>query len=124
MRSENSPIPAAQSALPWLRASIAAAVLLPAVFFALVAWLSYRHTLSEGASRLERASRVAQEHATRVIDTNEVVARTILNFIGGATDDEIRANEAELHGKLTSITASLAHIQSGWIWSAVPPGWT
>jgi signal transduction histidine kinase len=106
------------SALPWLRASIAAAVLLPAVFFALIAWQSYRHALSEGGNRLERASRVAQEHATRVIDTNEVVAQTILNFIGAASDAEIRASEAELHEKLKSITANLGHIQSVWIWAA------
>jgi hypothetical protein len=90
------------------RTSIAAAVLLPAVFFAVVAWLSHRQALSEGASRLDPASRVAQEHAMRVIETNEVVAQTILNFIGAASDAEIRDHEADLHEKLKSITAKQA----------------
>ena len=106
MRSEHGSIPVMQSALPWLRASIVAAVLLPAVFFAIVAGLAYRQALAEGASRLDRASRVAQEHAMRVIETNEVVAQTILNFIGAASDAEIRDHEADLHEKLKSITAA------------------
>jgi two-component system NtrC family sensor kinase len=114
------PISPAQGKSPgvvrWLKLSIVAAALLPTAFFAAAAWISYRQTLSEAATRIERASRVAQEHAMRVIETNEVIARNILHVLGSASSAEIRGREGQLHAYFANVAGNLSQIQSVWVW--------
>ena len=54
-------------------ALVAASVLLPLVLFALASWYSYRETLREAESRVERTVRILEEHALKVFESHRLV---------------------------------------------------
>jgi signal transduction histidine kinase/ActR/RegA family two-component response regulator len=116
-----APTPAAMAGpappvLRWLRAAIAVAALVPAVFLAALAWTSYGDAIANAQTRLDRAARIAREHASRVIETNEGITRHIVDLVGHDDDAAIRARESELHQRLRDITAGLPQIHSAWVW--------
>lgn len=90
----------------------------PILFFGVVAWIGYRNAIDEGYARLERTARIGTEHIQRVIETNEVIARTLLARMGDATDDEVLAGEAEYHRLVQSLERDLHQIQSIWVLGA------
>jgi signal transduction histidine kinase/CheY-like chemotaxis protein len=117
--SAPSPLSAAgppPAVLRWLRAAITVAVLLPALFLAATAWTSYNDAVTNAQMRLDRAARIAREHAARVIETNEGITRHIRDLIGDSDDAALRARERDLHEKLRDLTAGLPQIHSAWIW--------
>ncbi len=95
-----------------------AASAVPILFFIVVAGTGYREAIDAGYVRLERTARIATEHVQRVIETNEVIARTMLARLGDAADDKILAGEEEYHRLLLSLEKDLHQIQSIWVLSA------
>lgn len=92
--------------------------LLPFVLFGLLglhAWESGRH---EAVQRLDRVARAAQEHASKVLDTNEMLLGRVLDLVGPLGDAEMRARGPELHARLTAMAAALPQVQSIWVESA------
>ncbi|MCC7549356.1 MAG: response regulator [Burkholderiales bacterium] len=106
------------AAVRWLRLGIVVALLLPTVFFLLTAWNGYGDAVSEARSRVDRSVRVGLEHAARVIETNQVIARQVLEAIGDDDDVTILRRERALHEQFGRVSAGVAHIQSIWIWGA------
>lgn len=102
----------------WLRLGIVAAILLPTTGFAIAAWHGYRDTMSSARLRIDRAMRIGQEHASRVIETNEVITREILNMLGDAPDEDLRRNERVLHEQLKRAVEGIQQLQSVWVWDA------
>ena len=105
-------------ALRWLRLAIVLAALLPLVFFAVAAYADYRSAYAEAQTRSQRAAQIAHEHASRVFETNEVIARLILHNLDDDSDAEVRRQEGLLHGQLNNLAEGLAHIQTITVWNA------
>jgi signal transduction histidine kinase/ActR/RegA family two-component response regulator len=102
----------------WYRIAIIGSIALPALLYAAVGWLTYSQALDEARERLERAGRIAQEHAARVVETNEVISRALINAIGDLTDAQIIERRAVLHAQLDRLAQGLPQLHSLWVWSA------
>jgi signal transduction histidine kinase/CheY-like chemotaxis protein len=102
----------------WYRIAMVGSIALPAFLYAVVAWLTYSQALDEARERLERASRIAQEHAQRVVETNEVISRALLNTVEGQDDAKIDAHHVALHAQLQRLAQGLPQLHSLWIWGA------
>ncbi len=87
----------------------AAAVLVPALGFALAAWSAWSDTQAEAASRLLRMVDVPHEHALRAFQTQEVVLAAVEGRIEGLSWPEIR-DSAGAHGFLRRLEASSGFI--------------
>jgi two-component system NtrC family sensor kinase len=101
----------------WYRLATIGSLAIPALLFAVVAWITYVQAQDDARERLERTARVAQEHASRVVETNEVISRAILNVTAGLSSRDIAAREDELHRQLARMAADLPQLHSLWIWS-------
>jgi two-component system NtrC family sensor kinase len=108
----------AQASVRWSRASVIAAFVVPLVVFVGVAALLYQSAFTEARERLERAARIGQEHASRVVETNDVLARVVLAQAGELPDAAIVAGRDAQHARLAQLTAGLDQLQSVWLWSA------
>ncbi|WP_170162331.1 ATP-binding protein [Caldimonas tepidiphila] len=106
----------AHDPLRWLRASIALSLILPGAFFLSIAWFGHGQAQEQAQERLARTARVAEEHAARVIETNGVIARQLLQQLGHDGDDAIRARRRELHRMLAEVAGPLRQVQSVWVW--------
>jgi signal transduction histidine kinase/CheY-like chemotaxis protein len=102
----------------WYRIAMIGSIALPALLYAVVAWLTYSQAMDEARERLERAGRIAQEHAQRVVETNEVLSRGLLNAIEGLSDAQIDARHAVLHEQLERLVQGLPQLHSLWVWGA------
>jgi two-component system NtrC family sensor kinase len=95
-----------------------AAVALPALLFAIVAWQGHGRALEEAHARLERTARIGQEHAARVIETNIVIGREIDALVATRDPARLVDDETMLHARLARMTEGLVQLQSVWIWGA------
>jgi two-component system NtrC family sensor kinase len=102
----------------WYRIAMIGSIALPAVLYAVVAWLTYSQALDEARERLERASRIAQEHAQRVVETNEVISRALLDAVDGLDDAQIEARHLAFHAQFQRLAQGLPQLHSLWIWGA------
>ena len=109
-----SPLPARQT-LAWLRATTVLAAVVPVGLLAAVAWYLYGQTLDDAHRRMERVARVAQEHALKLFETNEVLLSRVVDLTGGESSSELRLREAALHEQLKKIAGGLSHVQSIWM---------
>ncbi len=100
----------------WYRIAMVGSLALPALLYAAVAWLTWSQAQDEARERLERASRIAQEHATRVVETNEVLSRALLNAVAGMTAADIVSHEASLNPQLARLAEGLPQLHSLWLW--------
>jgi two-component system, NtrC family, sensor kinase len=105
-----------ERSLVWLKVAIAAAGLLPLAFFFAVAWTGYFEAMRTAQTRLEDMTRVAEEHAARVFETNDVVLQHLLATLKDLGDEAIRRREKELHELMAVILVRLPHIESLWVW--------
>src|SRR5262245_47252966 len=102
---------APQRTLARLRAVILFALLVPAVvFFAAAAYL-YRQEFSDARSRLERTARIAQEHALKLFETNEMLLQRMLDLLGNASEADLLAQSDILHQRLRRMAADLPQVQ-------------
>ena len=99
----------------WLRWSMVMAAALPALFFAGAAWTTYRDAVQDAWTRVDRSARVGVEQASKVLETNETIARAILSALGSSTLEQARDRERELHEQLKSAVKDIPQIQSVWI---------
>jgi signal transduction histidine kinase/ActR/RegA family two-component response regulator len=99
----------------WLRWSMVMAAALPALFFAVAGWTTYNDAITDAETRVERAARVAVEQASKVLETNETIARHALSALGASSLEESRSRERELHEQLKAIVRDIPQIQSVWI---------
>ncbi|MGE5159962.1 MAG: ATP-binding protein [Betaproteobacteria bacterium] len=99
----------------WLRWSMVMAAALPALFFAAAAWTTYRDAVADAWTRVDRSARVGVEHASKVLETNETIARHILSALGDSTLAQARGRERALHEQLKAAVKDIPQIQSVWI---------
>ncbi len=102
---------ASHPALARLRAVITLAILLPTAAFVVVASYLYHQQFRDARLRLDHGARIAQEHALKLFETNEMLMQRMLDLVGQASDAEILARSEETHLRLQRMAADLPQVQ-------------
>ena len=100
-----------QRTLLRLRAVVVLAFALPLAMLAVTAVALYRAAFDEAHEQLDAASRIAQEHALKMLETNEMVLARMLDLLGNAADADVLARSAEIHARLKEMARSLPQVQ-------------
>src|SRR5262245_31648761 len=100
-----------QRTLNRLRAVIVLALLLPAAAVVAVAAYLYQLEFADARLRLERTARIAQEHALKLFETNEMLLQRMLDLLGNASDAELLARGDALHDRLQQMASELPQVQ-------------
>ncbi len=99
------------AALDRSRRMVWLAVLVPlAAFAAVAAWLHHR-AYADASIALDRAARIAQEHALKLFDTNEMLLQRMLDLAGDEPDAQALARSAQMHAQLRAMAARLPQVQ-------------
>ena len=85
--------------------------LLPALSFLIIAAALYRQQFTGAQQAIDRASRIAQEHALKLFETNSMLLQRMLDLWGDASDEEIMARGPEFHERLKRMAADLPQVQ-------------
>jgi two-component system NtrC family sensor kinase len=110
--------PGRPDAIRWLRLAIVLAALVPLAWFLVTAWMSYRAAYDETQRRSVQVAQIAHEHASRVFEANDVIARYVLSVLGDEDDEQVRAREETLHRRLRTFATGLAQVGTIQVWSA------
>src|SRR5438552_6190254 len=103
------------AAIRSLKALIVAAAVLPAVLFAYAAFLNHKTVAAAADDRVTRSLDVLHEHALKVFQSVELAINHTAALTDGLSDDEIKAAQNGLHGKLEQIVGLAPEIASIWI---------
>ncbi|WP_199540623.1 hybrid sensor histidine kinase/response regulator [Paraburkholderia kururiensis] len=86
-----------------LIALLVAAIVLPCIYVATMAYDDLRSREADASDVTERTARVAEEHAIKVFDMNETLDARVVDLVQGLDDAGVRARGAWIHEKLKSI---------------------
>ncbi|MEM5339100.1 hybrid sensor histidine kinase/response regulator [Paraburkholderia azotifigens] len=86
-----------------LIALLVAAVVVPCVFVAAMAFSDLRTRESDATDVTLRTVRVAEEHALKVFDMNEALDARVVDLVQGLDDNGIREREDAIHEKLQTM---------------------
>jgi signal transduction histidine kinase/CheY-like chemotaxis protein len=86
-----------------LIALLVAAIILPCVYVAAMAYSDLRAREADATDLTLRTVRVAEEHALKVFDMNEALDARVVDLVQGLDDDGIRTREADIHDKLRTM---------------------
>ncbi|MEM5434045.1 ATP-binding protein [Paraburkholderia diazotrophica] len=100
-----------------LIALLVAAVVLPCVFVAAMAFSDLRSREADATDATLRTVRVAEEHALKVFDMNEALDARVVDLVQGLDDDGIRQREASIHEKLQTMGGGYPQIAAMSIFS-------
>jgi two-component system NtrC family sensor kinase len=101
-----------ERSLVWLRLAVILAALVPVLFFAGAARLGYVDAVRATSARLDELARVAEDHAARTLERNDLVMQQMLQLLKEDDDEALRKREAQLHEVATAILLRLPHIGS------------
>ena len=99
------------STLRTLKVSMFMAAALPTVLFLGTAWITYGQAIDDARLRVERETRIAQEHADKVMENSEAIVRSVLEMLRPFTPEEIVVRERELHLMLADMSR-LAQVEA------------
>ena len=101
----------AKSGAIWsLRGLVVASIILPVLVFIGGGWLAWRGTLREATADLQSDLAVAQEQATKVLDSDMLLSGRVNDLVGGLSDDAVIAREQELHDRLGAMIAGFPQV--------------
>lgn len=86
-----------------LIALLVAAIVLPCLYVAIMAFSDLRTREADATNMTLRTVRVAEEHALKVFDMNETLDTRIVDLTEGLDDDGIRAREVAIHRKVRTM---------------------
>ncbi|WP_206957557.1 hybrid sensor histidine kinase/response regulator [Trinickia acidisoli] len=95
-----------------LIALLAAAIILPGVYAAAVAYSNFRGRVASATDATIRTVRIAEEHALKVFDLNETLDARVDDLVRGLGNEAISAHEAEIHNKLQNIGGGYPQVAS------------
>ncbi len=101
-----------------LIALLIAAIILPCVFVAAMAFSDFRAREAEATDVTLRTVRVAEEHALKVFDMNEALDARVVDLVQGLDDNGIREREAAIHEKLQMMGGGYPQVASMSIFSS------
>jgi two-component system NtrC family sensor kinase len=94
-----------------LQMLLAASVIIPLIVFVGAAYFGYRIEAEAARDRITRTTDVAFEHATKVLETHQLLLGEIEELLRGLSDRDILAREAELHDRLAAIVRDLPQVR-------------
>ena len=98
------------SAIRLLRAMLVVSIVFPAAIFLYAGWVTYQTALGRADERLAAGLDVTTEHANKIFQSVDLVFAGVSSLVDNLTDDEIKAAEETLHGKLDGFQAALSAI--------------
>jgi signal transduction histidine kinase/CheY-like chemotaxis protein len=104
----------ARASLRTLRTLMLLCVLVPLVLYAIFAAYRYQQAHAEAEVRLDRALRIANEHALKVLETNETLLRHVMDL----TEDIDTASperRAQLHRQLHALAQDKPQLTAMWV---------
>lgn len=101
-----------------LRLSMVMTVALPTLLFMAAAWIFYVQAFDDARLRVGREARIAQEHASKVLENNESITRAALDFLTSITPEDAAAREPTINAKLVELTSGLEQVQSMWLFDS------
>ena len=91
---------------------LGAAIVLPCVYAAAMAYSDFRARVAGATDATVRTVRIAEEHALKVFDLNETLDARVDDLVRGLDDDKIRAREAYIHDRLQEIGGGYPQVGS------------
>ena len=101
--------------LIWL--AVAAAIFFPLLLFLLASWTSYRNISALADERLTRSLDIQQEEATKAFQLIGLTLSRATELILGMNGATLRANEEQLHHRLSGLAAAVGIVQSIWVYA-------
>jgi signal transduction histidine kinase/CheY-like chemotaxis protein len=112
---ESSSAPASASrrhrAVDRWRAAIVLVLLLPLIGLGAAAAWMFQQQFEDTRSRLDRSARIVQEHALKLLDTNEMLLQRLLDLLGDDNDEQLLQRSASLHERMKSMAETLPQVQ-------------
>ncbi len=105
----------AAASLRFLRMLLLLCVLVPVVLFVAFGAYRWQQIHLEAEARLDRALRIANEHALKVLETNEAMLGHILDLASAAGDTQPHVVEGTLQLQLASLTQRKPQVSSIWV---------
>ncbi|SAK52122.1 sensor histidine kinase/response regulator [Caballeronia calidae] len=106
------PLPARNFA--WTRKMLllvlAASIVIPLACLCIYGYYDHQRRFADAQELTERLTRVANEHALKVIDLNQQLETRIVDLLGDSDDASIRSREEGLHRTLDDMSGTLAQI--------------
>jgi hypothetical protein len=78
-------------------------ILVPLLCIAGYGYFDYQRRVADAVNIVDRLTRVAQEHALKIVDLNNEIETRILDLLGDSDDLKIRADEGRVHSRLNAI---------------------
>ncbi|HTN49864.1 MAG TPA: ATP-binding protein [Burkholderiaceae bacterium] len=103
--------PERRTALRRLRFFMHLAWVLPLLSFIVAAALLYRDAFNDAKRAIDHGSRVAQEQALKLFETNVMVLQRMLDILGDSRDEEVLARGEQLHERLKRMADELPQVQ-------------
>ncbi len=101
---------ARESAVRLLQLMMVASLVLPAVLFAYASFLTFRDIQTTTDERIRHSLDVMQEQALKVFQTIDRTFAEINEIMRGMSDEDIRAAQARLHARLSSIVGTMPQL--------------
>lgn len=123
MRQDDSPLPAVPernfaAQRMTLYALLVAAIVLPCVYVAVIAWTSYHERVANASELVARTARVAEEHALKVFDLNVTLNARIVDLLDDLDAGAIRRDGAVLHQRLKGIAGAYPQVAAASVFGA------
>src|SRR4051812_12578050 len=103
------------AALRWLRFSLAATLVIPALIFGYIAFVAYRTAFELADERIDRTLAVSAEQALRIFRSIDVTLDSVDQITRGKTDSTIKDAGAELSERLKQFTRAFPDVSSIWV---------
>ncbi|MGE4241183.1 ATP-binding protein [Ramlibacter sp.] len=101
-----------------LRLFIVLCVAVALLLFGAFAVYRWQQMLEEAEVRLVRSLSIAHEHALRVLDTNEILARHVLDLVRDDDDARLLQRQDALHLQLVELARNKPQVESIWVTDA------
>ena len=89
---------------------LAASILFPVAFLLGYGYYDYQRRMEDADDIADRIARVADEHASKVLDLNRQMSMRVVEMLGNSDDARIHANQKPIHERLSEIGESFAHV--------------
>ncbi|SAK87842.1 integral membrane sensor hybrid histidine kinase [Caballeronia fortuita] len=89
---------------------LCASVVVPLTCLCIYGYYDHQRRLAEARELTERVTRVADEHALKVIDLNEQLETRVVDLLGDSNDARIKSGEEGLHRTLDDMSGPLAQV--------------
>jgi len=103
------------AAIRLFKVMLVVSIAVPVAMFSYAAWLTYRSTFTHADERLSTSLDVLTEQAGKIFQSVDLAFAGADTLIGGMSDDEIRASEQVVHGKLKELDDAVVAIDGIWV---------